>query len=271
MTIAMVSDVFFDRDPAARLTARLIECRDRGAELAILPELPLNAWSPFRRVAHDDDAEPPDGPRERLQAEAARSAGIGLIGGVIRRDQATGRRFNTALVFSARGSLIGTYAKCHLPQEPGFWETSHYQPGIEPSPVFRDFSMPFGVQICSDINRPEGCHLLGAMGAEFVAAPRATELATWERWRTVIRANALTSALHVISVNRPGPEHGVLMGGPSIAVAPDGRVLVESLDPVSEVRIDRHAIQKARIDYPGYLPIRSDLYAQAWSAVAGHR
>jgi len=268
MAVALISDVFHDRDPAARLEGRLREAKSRGAELAVLPEIPMNPWSPSTQTPRDDDAERPGGPRERMQADAARTVGIGLVGGVIRVDPSTGRRFNTALVFSAAGEVQGTFSKCHLPEEPGFWETSHYGAGLDVSPVFDQFAMSFGVQICSDINRPQGCHLLGAMGAEFVVAPRATERATLDRWKIVFRANALTSAMYVLSVNRPDAEDGVLIGGPSIAVAPDATVLLESTETVSIVRMSRHAVRKARVDYPGYLPVRADLYAKAWADVA---
>jgi len=30
----------------------------------------------------------------------------------------------------------------------------------------------------------------------------------------------------------------------------------------------RHVVAQARIDYPGYLPVRSDLYAAAWEEIA---
>ena len=65
----------------------------------------------------------------------------------------------------------------------------------------------------------------------------------------------------MLSVNRPAPEEGVLIGGPSIAVAPDGEVLMETTDPVAIVSIDRSVVHQARRDYPGYLAIPSDLYA----------
>jgi predicted amidohydrolase len=38
--------------------------------------------------------------------------------------------------------------------------------------------MRFGIQVCSDVNRPEGSLLLGALGAEAIVCPRATEAAT---------------------------------------------------------------------------------------------
>lgn len=267
LTIALISEVFYDNDPARRLHDTLNEAKSRGAELAVLPELPLNPWSPATKNARDDDAEAPGGERSTMQAEAAAKVGIGLVGGAVIHDPVTGERFNTALIFDAAGSLITTYQKMHIPEEPGFWESSHYLPGTAPPQVIDEFAMPFGVQICSDINRPEGSHILGAQGAQAILAPRATELITYERWRVVFQANALTSCAFVLSVNRPRPEQDVLIGGPSIAVDPNGKILLETTDTVGVVTIDSSTIAKAKIAYPGYLSVRSDMYAQAWAEI----
>lgn len=268
LTIALISDVFPGPDAARRLTERLNEARALGAELALLPELPLNPWVPASKVAREEDAEAPEGQRHRIQSEAARTAGIGLVGGAIVRD-AAGRRHNTALSFDARGDHLASYAKIHLPDEPGFWETSHYEPGTLPPRVVPGFALPFGVQICSDVNRPQLSHLLGAQGALAILAPRATERAGYELWKVVFRANALTSGAYVLSVNRPAPEHGVLLGGPSIAVDPAGQVLLETTDAVAVVTLSREVALRAREDYPGYLAVRADLYARAWAEIAG--
>ena len=265
LAVALVSDVFFSEDGPDRLRRRLREAGEMGADLAVLPEIPLNPWSPATQTARDDDAEAPGGPRHQMLAAAARDAGIGVVGGAIVRDAASGRRHNTALAFDAAGDLRATYQKLHLPEEPGFWETSHYAAGEAMPSVIEGFGLRFGVQICSDINRPEGSHLLGALGAEAIFNPRATERQTYPRWRVVFIANALTSTAYVLSVNRPAPEQGVLIGGPSIAVAPDGEVLVETTDPVALVRLERSRVERARREYPGYLPVRADLYARGWS------
>jgi predicted amidohydrolase len=267
LTVALVSEVFWQADGPARLRERLTEAADRGADLAVLPEIPLNPWRPSTREAVDADAEPMDGPRSRLQAEAAAEAGIGLVGGIIHRD-ASGRRTNRALVFDRTGTLRASYDKLHLPEEPGFWETSHYEPGTEAPERIDAFGLPIGVQICSDNNRPEGARLLGAKGAMAVLIPRATEEATYQRWKLVFRANALTSAVYILSVSRPDPEDGVLIGGPSIAVDPNGEVRVETTDPVALITLDAETVRRARAEYPGYLPIRARLYADAWSEVA---
>jgi predicted amidohydrolase len=268
LTVALISDVFWQPDGIGRLRDRLDEAARRGADLAVLPEIPLNPWSPATQEPRDDDAEPMGGPRMTAQAEAAAEAGIGLVGGIIHRDAATGRRTSRALVFDGAGQLVTTYEKLHLPDESGFWEPSHYEPGTEAPGRIDAFGLPIGIQICSDNNRPEGTHLLAAQGAVAVIVPRASEEKTYQRWKVVFRANAMTSACYVLSVNRPDPEAGVLIGGPSIAVDPSGEVIVETTDTISLAHLDAEAVARARVAYPGYLPVRAALYADGWADVA---
>ena len=269
LTVALVSEVFWEPDGLGRLGERLDQCVERGADLAVLPELPLNAWRPATKEAVDEDAEPMDGPRAKAQGNAARDAGIGLVGGIIHRDPESGRRTSRVLVFDRSGEVVATYEKLHLPEEPGFWETSHYEPGTGAPSRIDAFGLPVGVQVCSDTNRPEGSHLLGALGAEAILIPRATEERTYQRWKIVFRANALTSCAYVLSVNRPDPEAGVLIGGPSIAVDPNGTVLVETTDQIAIVTLESRVVSAARTAYPGYLPVRARLYADAWREIAG--
>ena len=267
LTVALISEVFWEPDGAQRLKQRLAEAAERGADIAVLPEIPLNPWSPATRDASDEDAEPMDGPRARAQAEAAAEAGIGLVGGIIHRAQ-DGPRTSRALILDAAGNITATYEKLHLPEEPGFWETSHYEAGAAAPKRIDAFGLPIGVQICSDNNRPEGTHLLGAQGAMASIVPRASEEKTYQRWKTVFRSNALTGCLYVLSVNRPHPEGGVLLGGPSVAFDPNGELLLETTDQLALVTLDAKTVTDARRAYPGYLPIRSRLYADAWEKIA---
>jgi predicted amidohydrolase len=270
LTVALVSEVFWEPDGLGRLGERLDECVRRGADLAVLPELPLNPWRPATKDPVDDDAEGMDGPRARAMAAGAQQAGIGLVGGIIHRDVATGRRTSRAIAFDRKGVLVATYEKLHLPEEPGFWETSHYEPGTQAPERIDAFGLPIGLQVCSDANRPEGSHLLGAMGVQAILVPRATEERTYQRWKIVFRATAQTGCCYVLSVTRPDPEGGVLIGGPSVAVDPNGTVLLETTDRIGLVTLESRVVSAARIAYPGYLPVRARLYADAWADIAGH-
>ncbi len=264
--LALITEVFFGEGSHERLTERLQQAAAQGAELALLPEIPLNPWSPAEQDPRPEDAEAPGGPRHDQLAAAARAAGVAVVGGAIVRDPESGRRFNRALVFDRDGHHVADYAKLHLPEEPGFWETSHYDPGEEVAHRIDGLGMPVGVQICSDANRPEGTHALAASGAELILVPRCTEPATWESWKLVLRANARTSACFVATANRTGPESGVPIGGPSAAFGPDGAVLLESEESVAVVELRRDALDSARRAYPGYLPVRAALYARAWGS-----
>ena len=268
LTVALISEVYWEADGIQRLRQRLAEAADRGADLAVLPELPLNPWRPATKEPRDEDAEGMDGERTRTQAEAAAEAGIALIGGIIHLEETTGRRTSRALVFDHDGAQTATYEKLHLPEEPGFWETSHYRPGTEAPQRIDGLGVPIGVQLCSDTNRPQGTQLLGAQGVVAVINPRATEERTLQRWKTVWRANALTSCCYVLSVNRPHPEDGVLLGGPSVAYDPNGELLVETTDTLALVTVDAKVVTDARRAYPGYLPIHARLYADAWDEIA---
>ena len=266
---ALVHEVFFEDPMGLRLRAHLTEARELGAQIAVLPELPLNEWSPYSKVARDEDAEGVDGPRQRIMAEAAAATGIALVGGAIVRDPNTGTRHNTAVVYASDGTCLGRYRKVHLPEEDGYWETSHYEPGDAPPELVSGLPLRAGLQICSDVNRPEGFQLLAARGAEVVFAPRATPPETYDRWRLILRANAVMSGAYVVSANRPRPEHGAPIGGPSIAIAPSGDVIAETTDPVTVVDLTRAAVEEAAQEYPGYLDRFPRLYADAWEELAG--
>jgi predicted amidohydrolase len=265
LRVALIADTFFGRNAADRLRQRISEAKRQGATLSILPEIPLQPWAPATKQPCDDDAEALGGGRCLLLSDIAREFGMHLIGGAIIKSQ--GKRHNTTLVYDAAGKLVDTYNKLHLPDEPGFWEGNHYEVGNE-CPRCIDSVVPLGIQTCSDINRPEGAHMLGALGAELIACPRANEAKLFDDWRPVFQANARTSCAYVVSVNRPVAEAGVEFGGPSIAVDPSGQVILESTDPVCTFEFDHDVIKQARKNYPGYLDTRADLYAQGWAAIA---
>ena len=264
--VALIREVFHQDHQGELLRECLSEAKSQGASIAVLPEIPLNPWSPATRTARDDDAEPVNGPRAIRQAEAAAEVGIGLVGGVIERRE-DGQRRNQALVYGSDGRVLGRFAKCHIPDEPGFYEADHYGPGEEFATPIQGLDLPIGVQICSDANRPEGTHLLAGLGAELVVVPRSTLKETWSRWRPVLIASALTSCCYMATVNRPAPEGGVEIGGPTFAVAPDGEVLVEGEERVMVFDVDRAAMPRFRMEYPGYIALRHDLYARGWESM----
>ena len=83
----------------------------------------------------------------------------------------------------------------------------------------------------------------------------------------VFRTNAMTSGCYLVSVNRPAPEQGIGLGGPSVAVDPNGEVIVESEATIALVELHSAEVANAQKRYPGYLPRFPSLYAEAWKAL----
>lgn len=263
LKIALISEVFSTEEA---LVSCLLETHKQGADLAVLPELPLNEWSPATRQARAEDAESPGGWRETVQRNAARRVGIAVLGGVI-RVMHDGHRINLAVLIDAHGDIAGTSEKHVLPDEEGFRECDHYEPADNPPRIIECMGTKIGVQICSDANRPTAAQLLAAQGVQVILAPRATSPSSWNRWRLAYRAMALTASAWVVSVGRPRSEFGVEMGGPSLVVDPMGEVVLETMERISTVEIDRHAVTDARQSYPGYLAWPAKAYVTGWQEI----
>lgn len=265
MKVALISEVYPDGYDA--LVSDLEAAASAGAGLAMLPECGAQGWAPGRDRADDADAEPAGGPRESWQSRAARTAGVALLGGGIERC-ADGRRRNAAVLWDASGVERLRYHKVHIPDEPGFREARHYEPGLEGPAVVEFGGLRLGVQICSDNQRPDGAMMLAAQGADCILNPRATEVGLLDRWKTIWRANAMVTGCWILSVNRPRPEPGTPLGGPSVVVDPMGGIRLESTERISIVDVDPEVVAEARSVYPGYLAVPTDTYARAWADIA---
>jgi len=265
LRVALLREVYTELAAASRLTKQLVQARQQDADIVLLPELPYNHWSPATPDSRPEDAEEYRGWRARMQNEAAKAARVAVLGGVIQRLGT--KRYNTALLSNSEGKTVGAYAKVHLPDEEGFYEVCHYDPGTSPPKVIELYGARIGIQICSDANRPVGSQLLGAQGVQIIFCPRATSAETWHRWRLAYRAMAMMCAAWVVSVGRPGPEHGVPLGGPSLVVDPRGEVALETENTLEVFPVDLRAVTAARLDYPGYLAWPSEVYAKGWTVL----
>jgi predicted amidohydrolase len=96
-------------------------------------------------------------------SDAAREVGIGLIGGAIIRDPKPRRCYNTALAFDRSGELGGSYRKLHLPEEEGFWETSHYDPGDQRLFADSPCGSAFRFVLMSTVQKALSCWVLLAL------------------------------------------------------------------------------------------------------------
>ncbi|OGV53426.1 MAG: hypothetical protein A2017_00440 [Lentisphaerae bacterium GWF2_44_16] len=104
----------------------------------------------------------PDGPSSDFCSNMARKHKLNIITSIIREHK--GNIYNTALIFDRKGKLAGTYDKVH--PAPG----EKTVPGNE-FPVYMVDGVKIGMQICYDLNMPEGCRILALKGAEIIFWP----------------------------------------------------------------------------------------------------
>ncbi|HEU6453494.1 MAG TPA: carbon-nitrogen hydrolase [Gemmatimonadaceae bacterium] len=264
------------------------EAAGRGAQIICLQEL-FNApyFCKVTDAERFDLAEAIPGPTvERMQRLAAELAVVIIVPIFERRG--AGLYHNSAAVVDADGSILGTYRKMHIPDDPLYHEKYYFTPGEiyqhdESKPpsgfrVFRTRYATIGVLICWDQWYPEAARITSLMGAEILFYPTAIgwhpkEKEEWgpaqaDAWRTAQRAHAIANGVYVAAVNRVGfePEpgtDGIEFFGHSFVCDPFGRIVAEagSEPTVLTVTCDPGLIEYTRRNWPFFRDRRIDAYA----------
>ncbi len=263
-----------------RIEHALDEAARNGAQLVLLPELPLGAYfCQSEDQAAFAQAEPVPGPTsERLGALAARH-GLVIVGSVFER-RAAGLYHNTAIVLETDGRLAGCYRKMHIPDDPGFYEKYYFTPGdLGFVPITTSVGR-LGVLVCWDQWYPEAARLMALAGADMLLYPtaigydprdpaeeQARQKAAWE---LVQRGHAVANGLPVLVANRCGHEPdptgataGIAFWGGSFICGPQGEWLArgEAEPTVLMATLDRAHTERVRQTWPFLRDRRIDAYS----------
>ena len=178
-------------------------------EMVVLPEL-----ASFGVALAAAEALP--GPTEERYRALANKLGIWLVpGSLYERDG--DRIYNTALVISPGGEVVGRYRKIYpfLP----------YEAGVSHGTETLVFDVPevgrFGVSICYDQWFPEVTRAMAWQGAEAIIHPTLTGTIDRAQELVLAQANAIVNQCYFIDINHAG----ALGSGRSIVVGPDGDVI----------------------------------------------
>ncbi len=235
-----------------RRASRLLEdAKDRGALLAILPEMFSTGFS----MAPERVAEPPGGPSESFLVERARSLSMAILASVPQSSDS--RPQNVALLAMPSGQIF-RYAKIHPFSFGG--EDKHYAAGdcVVTAAVEGVRVTPL---ICYDLRFPEPFRLAAADTDLFVV------VANWpktrrDHWRTLLRARAIENQAYVIGVNRAGEGDGLFYVGDSAAIDPMGETLAEAGEGESVLisQVDPSVVAETRAKFPALRDIRPEAY-----------
>ncbi|MEV4976798.1 carbon-nitrogen family hydrolase [Streptomyces scopuliridis] len=244
-------------DSRRRRAAALVR-EQRGADLVVLPELwPVGA---FAYESFADEAETTDGPTFREMSKAASDAGVWLHAGSIVERAADGQTpdgpapdgtlYNTSLVLSPTGELVGAYRKIH---RFGFdkGEATLMGAGGELVTV-RLPETTLGLATCYDLRFPELFRGLVDAGAETLVVPAGWPARRRAHWTLLARARAVENQAYVLACATAGTHAGVEQSGHSIVVDPWGEVLAEAGtdEEVLTVDLDPGTVATTRERFP---------------------
>ncbi|GJD87566.1 Glutamine-dependent NAD(+) synthetase [Methylobacterium hispanicum] len=174
-------------------------CHDRGAALAVFPELALSAYAIEDLFLQETLLDAVEEAAGRLIAESARLRPLLVVGAPLRRGN---RIYNTALAIQG-GRLLGVVPKSYLPNYREFYEKRHFASGVgiaggtvrvagHEAPFGTDLlfeaedlaGFVVGIEICEDLWVPDAPGMRAALhGATVLANPSGSPI-------TVGRADA---------------------------------------------------------------------------------
>jgi len=255
------------------------EAAAKGAEIVCLQELFRSQYFCREEKAELFDlAESIPGPSTEAISAVAKELQVSVVASLFEK-RAQGLYHNTAAIIDADGSLIGTYRKMHIPDDPLFYEKFYFTPG---DLGFKNFETRFsriGVLVCWDQWYPEGARITSLQGANVLFYPTAigwhpSEKAEFgeaqlDAWRTIQRAHAIANGVFVAAVNRTGfegtPESGLEFWGNSFVADPFGRVIQQASATEETVLIaecDPKKMDEQRRNWPFFRDRRIDAYGQ---------
>ncbi|MGY6555098.1 MAG: carbon-nitrogen hydrolase [Wenzhouxiangella sp.] len=239
---AMGPDIYDNRNAGIEGIHRAAEA---GAKLVILPELHASEYfCKYQDTELFELAEPLDGPTRRLLSEAARDAGVVVVGSIFEQ-RAPGLAHNTAVVIEPDGELAGIYRKMHIPDDPGYNEKFYFTPGDQGFQPIDTVIGRLGVLVCWDQWYPEAARLMALAGADLLIYPTAIgfdpnddedeQLRQLDAWRTIQRGHAIANGLPVLACNRIGFEpdrsgagRDAEFWGHSLVIGPQGEIIDEA-------------------------------------------
>lgn len=215
-----------------------------GAEVVFLAELTLSKYPAHTRATGTpgERAEPLlGGPTFTFAAEAAAAHDVVVHASLYERAEGPdGLGFNTAILVSPEGELLGRTRKLHIPVSPGYYEDTYFRggPSDDAYPVYDVKALDgarIGLPTCWDEWFPEVARSYSLGGAEILVYPTAIgseptfpAFDTEPLWRRVIVGNGISSGTFMVVPNRTGDEGALTFYGSSFVSDPYGRVLASA-------------------------------------------
>ena len=261
LALCQISSKREDKEANLRKIENLtLKAKNRGADLAIFPEMSLTGYVILDQVY--EQAEPVPGPSVSRVEELAEKAGIHVIFGMPELSEKTkGTIYNTAVLVGPKG-FIGKYRKMYLPTHSVFEEKRYFRPGYEPA-AFQTEIGNIGLTICYDVFFPEVFRLARLKGAQLIVCISASPAVRRGYFEILTAARALENTSFLAYVNLAGVEDGLQFWGGSRLVCPTGDVAAEAkydLEDFVVCDVDFDDLKTAETFIPTLRDLRSELF-----------
>lgn len=248
----------------AKTGARLVgDAADRGARIAVLPELFLPAYHPPTLAADPDTDVAADADRmvddvrlEPLRAVARERGVVIVVGAAVRHPD--GRRTCSSLVVDRSGRVQVGYDKQQL------WgrdENSLFTAGSDGATLTID-GWKFGLGICYDGCFPEHGRAAAIAGADGYLIPSGYVVGSEHRRDLYYAARALDNTMYVVFANNVGGDAPFEFNGGAAIYEPEGRPLGKAPNTgecIIVAELSRAAMQQTRADHSMLADRRSHL------------
>ncbi|XP_038619193.1 beta-ureidopropionase isoform X2 [Tachyglossus aculeatus] len=203
-------------EQVAALHRRIEEIVEVAARCGVNVVCLQEAWTmPFafctrEKLPWTEFAEPAeDGPTTRFCQKLAKKHNMVVVSPILERDDVQGGiLWNTAVVISNSGVVLGKTRKNHIPRVGDFNESSYYMEGNLGHPVFQTQFGKIAVNICYGRHHPLNWFMYSVNGAEIIFNPSATigELSE-SLWPIEARNAAIANHCFTCAINRVGTEY----------------------------------------------------------------
>ena len=210
---------------AERMIAALAEVSERGADVAVFPELAVCGYPPEDLLAKPRFAQDCLAALEKVAAATGRCAAV--VGLPVAGEG--GALFNAAAV-CVGGAIAGMARKAHLPNYGVFDEERHFTAGT-PEVLFEIAGVAVGISICEDIWIDGGAvEQLVAGGAEVIVNVNASPFSIGKLTErlAVLRRRIDRVDCPVVYVNLVGGQDELVFDGRSLVLDADGEIVARA-------------------------------------------
>lgn len=196
------------------------EARDHlKADIIVYPELGITGYPPEDLLLRKSFLEEANQALNQFKTE------VRGIHCVVSHPYVTAQGLLNSCSLLYNGTILGRYAKQHLPNYGVFDECRYFIPGNTPC-VIPVNGIPVGMVICEDAWFPGPIQQAANQGARLILSPNASPFETdkHEQRHLTLAKRAKNTNLPLVYVNNVGGHDDLIFDGGSMVINPDGKI-----------------------------------------------